>query len=140
MIAIMAKVDVVRTLDGDYVGSNERGARVAIGSSTQDGVFSPVELLLIALGGCELVTIEPLTAKRGHRLNKLAVTVTVEKVSPTKLGAVTSTYDIELPEGDSEAAEVFRSVAHRVHENHCTVGKALREATETLLVLPAGGR
>jgi uncharacterized OsmC-like protein len=136
MITIMVKVDVVRTLDGDYVGTNDRGARVVIGSSTEDGVFSPVELLLIALGGCELVTIEPLTAKRGHRLNKLAVTVTVEKVEPTKLGSITSTYEIELPEDDEEAAEVFRSVAHRVHENHCTVGRALRDNTETLLVLP----
>jgi uncharacterized OsmC-like protein len=136
MITIMAKVNVVRTLDGDYVGSNDRGARVAIGSSTEDGVFSPVELLLIALGGCELVTIEPLTAKRGHRLAKLAVTVTAEKVEPTKLGALTSTYEIELPSDDEEAAEIFRSVAHRVHENHCTVGRALRENTETLLVLP----
>ncbi|GIH11141.1 hypothetical protein Rhe02_92080 [Rhizocola hellebori] len=132
----MAKVNVIRTLDGDYVGSNERGARVAIGSSTEDGVFSPVELLLIALGGCELVTIEPLTAKRGHRLVKLEVTVTAEKVEPTKLGSITSTYEIELPEDDDEAAEVFKSVAHRVHENHCTVGRALRENTETLLVLP----
>jgi uncharacterized OsmC-like protein len=136
MITIMAKVNVVRTLDGDYVGSNDRGARVAIGSSTEEGVFSPVELLLIALGGCELVTIEPLTAKRGHRLKKLAVTVTAEKVEPTKLGALTSTYEIELPEDDEEAAEVFKSVAHRVHENHCTVGRALRDNTETLLVLP----
>ena len=62
MITIMPKVNVVRTLDGDYVGSNDRGARVAIGSSTEEGVFSPVELLLIALGGCELVTIEPAKA------------------------------------------------------------------------------
>src|SRR5689334_7921343 len=133
MITIMPKVNVVRTLDGDYVGSNERGARVAIGSSTEDGVFSPVELLLIALGGCELVTIEPLTAKRGHRLVKLAVTVSAEKVEPTKLGSITSTYEIELPEGDDKAAEVFAAVAHRVHEHHCTVGRALRDNTETLL-------
>ena len=136
MMTIMPKVNVVRTLDGDYVGSNERGARVAIGSSTEEGVFSPVELLLIALGGCELVTIEPLTAKRGHRLLKLEVTVTAEKVEPTKLGAITSTYEIELPEGDGKAAEVFESVARRVHEHHCTVGRALRDNTETLLVLP----
>ncbi len=136
MMTIMPKVNVVRTLDGDYVGSNERGARVAIGSSTEEGVFSPVELLLIALGGCELVTIEPLTAKRGHRLVKLEVTVTAENVAPTKLGAITSTYEIELPEGDEKATEVFEAVARRVHEHHCTVGRALRENTETLLVLP----
>ncbi len=125
-----------RTLDGDFFATNGRGARIALGSSTQDGVFSPVELLLVALGGCELITIEPLTAKRGHRLTRLAVTVTAEKVTPTKLGAVTTTYEIELPEGDEDAAEVFAAVAHRVHENHCTVGRALRENTETIMVLP----
>ena len=132
---IMAKVFVERTEDG-FVGTNERGARVAIGGSKDDGVFSPVELLLVALGGCELVTVEPLTAKRGHRLVRLAMRVEAEKVEPTKLGPITGTYEIELPEGDSEAAAVFRAVAERVHENHCTVGKALREPTPTIQVLP----
>ena len=132
---IMAKVFVERTEDG-FVGTNERGARVAIGGSKDDGVFSPVELLLVALGGCELVTVEPLTAKRGHRLVRLAMRVEAEKVEPTKLGPITGTYEIELPEGDSEAAEVFRAVAERVHERHCTVGRALREETPTIQVLP----
>lgn len=131
----MANVFVERTEDG-FVGTNERGARVAIGGSKDDGVFSPVELLLVALGGCELVTVEPLTAKRGHRLVRLAIRVEAEKVEPTKLGPITGTYEIELPEGDSEAAEVFRAVAERVHERHCTVGRALREATPTIQVLP----
>ncbi|WP_117208251.1 OsmC family protein [Allorhizocola rhizosphaerae] len=131
----MAKVFVERTEEG-YVGTNERGARVSIGASDQDGVFSPVELLLVALGGCEIVTIEPLTAKRGHRLVKLAVTVEAQKIEPTKLGTVTATYDVELPEGDDKAVEVFKAVAHRVHEHHCTVGRALREYTETVQVLP----
>jgi putative redox protein len=131
----MAKVFVERTEDG-FVGTNERGARVAIGGSKDDGVFSPVELLLVALGGCELVTVEPLTAKRGHRLVRLAIRVEAEKVEPTKLGPITGTYEIELPEGDSEAAEVFRAVAERVHERHCTVGRALREQTPTIQVLP----
>ncbi len=131
----MARVFVERTEEG-YVGTNERGARVSIGSSDQEGVFSPVELLLVALGGCEIVTIEPLTAKRGHRLVKLAVRVEAGKVEPTKLGPITGTYEIELPEGDEKAAEVFKAVAHRVHEHHCTVGRALREHTETIQVLP----
>jgi uncharacterized OsmC-like protein len=109
---------------------------VAIGGSKDDGVFSPVELLLVALGGCELVTVEPLTAKRGHRLVRLAIRVEADKVEPTKLGPITGTYQIELPEGDSEAAEVFRAVAERVHERHCTVGRALREGTPTIQVLP----
>lgn len=129
------EVHVERTDDG-YVGTNGRGARVAMGSSDEDGVFSPVELMLVALGGCEIVTIEPLTAKRGHRLVKLAATITAEKEAPTKVGTITVTYEVELPEGDDKAAEVFKAVAHRVHENHCTVGRALREVTESVQVLP----
>jgi putative redox protein len=132
----MATVNVERTPDGKFFGTNARGARVAIGSSDEEGVFSPVELLLVALGGCELVTVEPLTAKRGHRLVRLAVVVEAEKVEPTKLGPITATYDIELPPGDDKAAEVFQAVAHRVHEHHCTVGRALRENMETIQVLP----
>jgi putative redox protein len=132
----MASVRVERT-DGGFVARNGRGAEVAIGGSGEDGVFSPVELLLAALGGCEIVTVEPLTAKRGHRLVRLATTVEAEKIEPTRLGAVTVTYDVELPPGDDDAAKVFTEVAHRVHESHCTVGRALREVTPTEQVLPS---
>ncbi|HEY3010421.1 MAG TPA: OsmC family protein [Micromonosporaceae bacterium] len=131
----MATVNVVRT-DGAFEATNDRGARVAIGSSDQDGVFSPVELLLAALGGCEIVSVEPLTAKRGQRLVRLAIRVDAEKVAPTKLGPITTAYDVELPPGDEKAAEVFVAVARRVHERYCTVGRALREHTETIQVLP----
>jgi uncharacterized OsmC-like protein len=133
---IMASVQVERTDDGGFVASNGRGARVAIGGSGDDGVFTPVELLLAALGGCEIVTVEPLTAERGHRLVRLAATVEAEKVAPTRLGTVTVTYDVELPDGDEDAARVFTDVAHRVHEHHCTVGRALRETTATEQILP----
>jgi putative redox protein len=132
----MASVQVERTDEGGFVARNDRGAEVAIGGSGDDGVFTPVELLLAALGGCEIVTIEPLTADRGHRLVRLAATVSADKVAPTKLGSITVTYDVELPEGDEKAAEVFAKVAHRVHENHCTVGRALREGTPSEQILP----
>src|SRR5262245_35841441 len=111
-IVIMAKVLVERTEDG-YIGTNERGARVAIGGSKDGGVFSPVELLLVALGGCEIVSVEPLTAQRGHRLARLAIRVEADKVEPTKLGPIVETYEIELPKGEAEAADVFRAVAER---------------------------
>jgi len=132
----MASVRVERTDDGDFVARNDRGAQVAIGGSDDDGVFTPVELLLAALGGCEIVTVEPLTAERGHRLVRLATTVEAEKIAPTRLGKITVTYDVELPPGDDAAAKIFADVAHRVHENHCTVGRALREVTATEQILP----
>ncbi|MER7134797.1 OsmC family protein [Streptosporangium saharense] len=131
----MARVDVERTENG-FVARNDRGAEVVMGGGDEQGVFTPVELLLAALGGCNIVTVEPLTAKRGHRLVRLAMTVQAEKVEPTLLGPITVTYDVELPEGDDEADEVFRAVARRVEEKYCTVSRALRGQTEVRLELP----
>jgi uncharacterized OsmC-like protein len=122
----MAEVRVERTEDG-FQAVNGRGARVAIGDAGAEGVFSPVELLLAALGGCELVTVEPLTAQRGHRMARLAATVQADKVETSRLGTITVTYDVELPEGDERAEEVLKAVAKRVHDRYCTVGNALKE-------------
>ncbi|GAA3840573.1 OsmC family protein [Sphaerisporangium flaviroseum] len=131
----MALVSVERTDDG-FVARNDRGAEIALGGGDEEGVFTPVELLLVAVGGCNIVTVEPLTAQRGHRLVRLAMTVQAEKIEPTLLGPVTITYDVELPEGDAKADEVFRAVAHRVHERHCTVSRSLEKGTEVKVELP----
>lgn len=130
----MAKVSVERTGTG-FVARNARGAVVDIGNRNQAGVFTPLELLLAAVGACNITTVEPLTAKRGHRLVRLAVTVEAEKVEPALLGPITVTYDVELPEGDPEADEVFRAVARRVHDRHSTVGRSLRKGTDITLDL-----
>lgn len=130
----MANVRVERTEDGGFRAVNARGAEVRMGGGTDDGVFTPVELLLAALGGCNIVSVEPLTAKRGHQLLRLAMTVEAEKVEQNRLGPVTITYDVELP--SEEAGEVFRAVAGRVHEKYCTVGRSLEEGTEVRLKLP----
>lgn len=133
----MAEVRVERTEDG-FEATNARGARVAIGGSDTDGVFTPVELMLAALGGCELVTVEPLTAKRGHRMVRLAATVAAEKVDRSRLGTITITYDVELPEGDEKADEVLRAVAKRVYDSYCTVGLALKAPMDVVQVIPEG--
>ncbi|MGW0478862.1 OsmC family protein [Nonomuraea sp. NPDC003214] len=130
----MANVRVERTDDGGFRATNARGAEVHMGGGTDEGVFTPVELLLAAVGGCNIVTVEPLTAKRGHRLVRLAMTVAADKVEPNRLGPVTITYDVELP--SEEADEVFRAVAARVHEKYCTVGTSLSEGTEVRLDIP----
>ena len=62
--------------------------------------------------------------------------VSAHKIDKFDLGPVTEAYDIELPAGDDEAAEVFAAVVHRVHEKYCTVGRALRGGAETIQMLP----
>lgn len=127
------RITVERTEDDDYLARNPGGAEVRFGGGADQ--FSAVELLLAALGGCNLVTVEPLTAQRGHRLVRLAATIEAEKVRPNRLSTITMTYDIELPPDDPAAATVFRTVAERVHERHCTVSAALRENTDVVVRL-----
>jgi putative redox protein len=121
-------VEVERTDDG-FVARNDRGGVISFGTGGEDADFTPVELLLAALGGCNIVTVEPLTAKRGHRLVRLAATIEAEKITPNQLGTVVMRYDVELPAGDPEAAQVFHDVAERVHERSCTVSTALTRVT-----------
>jgi uncharacterized OsmC-like protein len=128
-------ITVERTADG-FVAGNGRGAELNFGTGGADTSFTPVELLLAALGGCNIVTVEPLTAQRGHRLVRLAATVESEKITPNRLGTITMTYDIELPPGDPDAAQVFHDVALRVHAKACTVSTALESETEIDLKLP----
>lgn len=127
------RITVERTDDGDILARNPDGSEVSFGGDV--GQFSAVELLLAALGGCNLVTVDPLTAQRGHRLVRLAATIEAEKVKPNRLGTITMTYDIELPPDDPKAATVFRAVAERVHERHCTVSNALRENIDVVVRL-----
>ncbi|HZE38535.1 MAG TPA: OsmC family protein [Stackebrandtia sp.] len=124
----MSTVRVERTDDG-FRAVNGRGGEITIGDSTDEAAFTPVELLLAAVGGCNIVSVEPLTAKRGHRLVRLAMDVDAEKVERNLLGPVTVTYDVEQPAGDERAEEIFKAVAHRVHERACTVSRTLAEGT-----------
>ncbi len=128
-------VTVERTDDG-FVGRNDRGAEVRFGTGGEDPSFSPVELLLVALGGCNIVTVEPLTAQRGHRLVRLAATMEADKIKPNELGTITVMYDVELPPDDPDAAKIFHDVAHRVHERACTVSTALEKPTPVEMRLP----
>ena len=130
----MANVRVERTEDGGFRATNARGAEVKIGGGDEDGVFTPVELLLAAVGGCNIVTVEPLTAQRGHQLIRLAMTVESEKVESNKLGPVTVTYDVEVP--SEKADEVYRAVATRVHDKYCTVSRSVTEGTPVEVDLP----
>ncbi|HUR02040.1 MAG TPA: OsmC family protein [Nonomuraea sp.] len=130
----MANVRVERTEEGGFRATNARGAEVRIGGGDEEGVFTPVELLLAAVGGCNIVTVEPLTAKRGQRLIRLAMTVESEKIEPNLLGPVTVTYDVEVP--SEQADEIFRAVAERVHAKYCTVSRSLQEGTEVRLAIP----
>ena len=55
---------VERTGTRRYVGLSTRGARVEIGSADVEGVFTPGELLKIALGACSAMASDFTVSRR----------------------------------------------------------------------------
>nr|BFE74658.1 hypothetical protein GCM10020092_079590 [Actinoplanes digitatis] len=71
-------VDLKRTSLGQYEARNARGGTITVG--TGDGTdFTPVELLLAALGGCTGADVDYITSKRAEPEN-FVVHVTGDKV------------------------------------------------------------
>ena len=58
-------VAIERTSLGNYVVRNSRGGSVSLGAG-EDGSFTPVELLLAAIGGCTAVDVDHITSRRAE--------------------------------------------------------------------------
>src|SRR5699024_1518713 len=94
-------VHVERTGTRRYVGTNSRGAQLQIGGEDTEGVFTPGELLAIALGACNVMTADfPLSRRLGEEFSASA------SVGRTKLTAENryTAADVDLLLGP-EAAE-----------------------------------
>lgn len=61
-----ARYPLTGSRPGKFTVSNDRGARIGIG--TGDADFTPVELLLAAIGGCTSIDVDILTSRRAVEL------------------------------------------------------------------------
>src|SRR5262245_29780229 len=74
----LRSVEIERTGLGRYTARNVRGGTLNIGGG-DDSDFSPVELLLAAIGGCTAVDVDYITVKRAEP-EKFTVTVRGDKI------------------------------------------------------------
>ena len=64
-----------------YTAINERGGTISVG--TGDGTdFTPVELLLVSIGGCTAVDVDLLTSRRAEP-DSFEIVVEAEKIRDT---------------------------------------------------------
>lgn len=59
------KVSLVRRSEGHYTATNARGGQIRFGAG-KDAEFTPVELLLAAIGGCSSIDVDTVTSRRGE--------------------------------------------------------------------------
>jgi putative redox protein len=125
-------VTITRTSAGRYTAVNPRGGTLEFG--TGDVVdFTPVELLLTAIGGCTAVDVDILTTRRAEP-ESFVVEVGGDKVRDedgNRMEDLTVTFRLRFPEGEGgDAARVLvPDVVKRSHDRLCTVSRAVELGT-----------
>lgn len=123
-------VRIERTAVGRYIVHNARGGTLPVGGDD----FSPVELLLAAIGSCTAIDTDVVTSRRAEP-DSFTVTVTGDKVADRETGSrlenLAVTFEVRFPEG--EAGDAARTVLPRTvalsHDKHCTVSRTVERGT-----------
>jgi uncharacterized OsmC-like protein len=131
----LRSVTLQRTSLGQYEVRNARGGTITVGAGAGDGVdFTPIELLLAALGACTGADVDYITSKRAEP-DSFVVHVTGDKVRDETGGNRLVNLAIELsvtfPEstaGDA-AREALPRVARMSHDRLCTVSRTVELGT-----------
>ncbi|MDG9676013.1 OsmC family protein [Micromonospora sp. DH14] len=131
-------VAIERTSLGSYVVRNVRGGSVSLGTG-KDGSFTPVELLLAAIGGCTAVDVDHITSRRAEPTG-FTVAVTGDKIRDEAGGNRMQNLRVELtvtfPEGadgDQARAALPRSL-QQSHDRLCTVSRTVELGTAVSIV------
>ena len=127
----MTELWVERTGIRRYTGRSSRGAEVLIGSVTDDGVFSPGELLKIALAGCSgLSSDQPLRRRLGDDYRAVIRVSGDADRDDERYPLLQETLEIDLSGLSAEEKERLLVVVNRAIEQVCTVGRTLKAGTE----------
>ena len=128
----LRQVSLERTSKGRLVARNERGATLALGMG-EDGDFTPVELLLVAIAGCAAVDVDLITGKRSapEEFRVDASGVKIRDQHGNRLVELGLDFQIRFPEDDagSAAEAVLQRAIKASHDRLCTVGRTVELAS-----------
>ena len=126
------QVRIERVAAGSYTVRNERGGTITVGQGA-DGEFTPVELLLTAIGTCTAIDVDVPTSRRAEP-SAFTVEVGAEKVRDAlgnRLTDIAVTFHVSFPEGAAgdAARELLPGAVRRSHDSLCTVSKTVELGT-----------
>jgi uncharacterized OsmC-like protein len=126
------QVSIAREAAGKYTATNERGGTIPVGTGA-DADFTPVELLLAAIGGCTAIDVDILTSRRAEP-TEFTVDVGAEKArdqAGSHLTDIVVTYRVSFPEGagGDAARDLLPGAVRRSHDSLCTVSRTVELGT-----------
>ena len=127
----MTELWVERTGIRRYIGRSSRGAEVLIGSETDEGVFTPGELLKIALAGCSgLSSDQPRRRRLGDDYPAVIRVSGPADRDEERYPRLEETLQIDLSGLSAEETERLLLVVNRAIDQVCTVGRTLKAGAE----------
>lgn len=127
----MTQLWVERTGVRRYTGRSSRGAEVLIGSETDEGVFTPGELLKIALAGCSgLSSDQPLRRRLGDDYRAVIRVSGDADRDEERYPLLEEKLEVDLSGLSAEERERLLVVVTRAIDGVCTVGRTLKAGAE----------
>jgi len=127
----MTELWVERTGVRRYTGHSSRGAQVLIGSEDVDAVFTPGELLKIALAACSGMASDlPIARRLG---DDYPATVRVSGAADReqeRYPLLQETLEIDVSGLNDDEKTRLLTVVQRAVDQVCTVGRTLKSGTE----------
>lgn len=125
-------VELARLRKAHFVARNWRGGELEIGEGDDDS-FTPVELLLAAIGGCMAIDVDYITAKRSEA-ERFVVSIEADKIRDeqgNRLTDIVVTLDVGFPAGEAgdAADQVLASAVQRSRDRICTVARTVSVGT-----------
>ena len=121
-------VEMTRIGTHRFKATNRRGGVLPIGEG-DDPDFSPVELLLAAVGACGAIDVDYITGKRSDAAS-FDVRVEGDKVRDEHGNHITNikvVFDVTFPDGEAgdAARDVLPSAIERSRDRICTVSRTV---------------
>lgn len=135
------RIETVRTGYRTWTARNDRGAEVLIAAADDPDAqpsFTPVELLLAAVGGCGGLVIDRTARAVDHDDLRIVVEGVAGPEDDERVGRIRVSYEFDLPDNNPRAAEVFARGVRLTHETYCTVSRTVEHGAEVEAVLPDG--
>ena len=121
-------VRLERIENSRYTAINERGGKITVGTGAGTD-FTPVELLLVSIGGCTGVDVDLLTSRRAEP-DSFEIVVEADKVRDTAgnhLAGLQVTFRLRFPAGEQgdKAREILPDAVRKSHDRLCTVSRTV---------------
>lgn len=133
------QVEFERTANSKYEVRNVRGGTLSVGSGG-DADFTPVELLLAAIGACSAIDVDIVTSRRAEPTEFRAV-VRGDKLRDPEEGNrmenLAVEFTIHFPDGEAgdKAREALPRAVKMSHDRLCTVSRTVELGTPVTTTL-----